>query len=222
MTTVERDDTIRSLVPLTRTLARRVQRVVGSADLDDLVGDGSLGLIRAVDTFDAARGATLDAYARTLIVGAMLNGLRKRDPVSERVRRTMRRAEARRFELAQTMGTLPSLASLERGDPNLRRARAAAHRQAPLSLDVPLAGGGGDALASTEDEPGASVARLADRHALGEAIALLPERQRRILALHYTHDLTLHAISSRLHVSPQRVSQLHLRALARLRHSVAP
>ena len=57
------------------------------ADRDDLLGDGALGLIRAVDTYDPLRGATLEAYARKLIAGAMLNGLRKLDPVSERVRR---------------------------------------------------------------------------------------------------------------------------------------
>jgi len=219
MTSTEREATIRRLFPLVRQTARRVARVLRAADIDDLIGDGSLGLIRAVDTFDADRGTTLDLYARRLIVGAMLNGLRRLDPVSERVRRTLRRAEERRLQLAQARGTLPSLAELEHDDTHLRRARTIAYRQAALSLDAPLLGGEG-VLRDFASDPGQQVAERAKRREIAEAIALLPERQRRILALHYGHELSLHAISSKMSVSPQRVSQLHLSALARLRHTV--
>lgn len=218
MTTQEREATIREHLPLVRQIARRMQRVVAAADLDDLIGDGSIGLIRAVDTFDSSRGTTLELYARRLIAGAMLNGLRRQDPVSERVRRTIRRAEERRYKLAQEQGTLPGFVALERSDPTLRRARTAAHRQAALSLDVPLPGGR-DALEDWNADPSRAAAARARRHELDAAIALLPERQRRILSLHYSRDLTLHAIGSALRVSPQRISQLHLAALVKLRHS---
>ncbi len=220
MTTLEREASIRELLPLVRHVARRVLRVVGLADIDDLIGDGSIGVIRAVDTFDASRGTSLELYARKLIVGAMLNGLRKQDPVSERVRRTLRRAEVKRYELAQQLGTLPPLGELERTDAALRRARTAAHRQAALSLDAPLPSGG-EAVVDWSGDPGRHVAERARNRALREAVALLPARQQRILALHYSNDLTLHAISSKMSVSPQRVSQLHLSALARLRHVIA-
>ncbi len=219
MTSGDREATIRRLFPLVRQTARRVARVLRAADVDDLIGDGSLGLIRAVDTFDAERGTTLELYARRLIVGAMLNGLRRLDPVSERVRRTLRRAEERRLELAQRRGTLPSLAELERDDAQLRRARIVAYRQAALSLDAPLLGGE-SVLRDVAIDPAQQVAERAKRREIAEALALLPERQRRILALHYGHELSLHAISSKMSVSPQRVSQLHLSALARLRHTV--
>ncbi len=218
MTTDEREATIRELLPLVRQIARRVRRVAGAADLDDLIGDGSIGLIRAVDTFDETRGTTLELYARRLISGAMLNGLRRLDPVSERVRRTIRRAEERRYALAQERGSLPALAEMERNDPGLQRARTAAHRQAALSLDVPLPGGR-DALVDWEADPLRAVAARARRRELADAIALLPERQRRILSLHYSHNLTMHAIGTALRVSPQRISQLHLGALTKLRHS---
>jgi RNA polymerase sigma factor for flagellar operon FliA len=218
--TIDRAALIRELLPIVRQIARRVTRVVALADIDDLVGDGSLGLIRAVDTFDPSRGTTLELYARRLIVGAMLNGLRKLDPVSERVRRTIRRAEIKRYELAQELGTLPSLAELERSDAGLRRARVSAHRLNALSLDAPFPGGR-EPVVDWNGDPGERVIERAKRRALQEAIALLPERQQKILALHYSNDLTLHAISSRMRVSPQRVSQLHLSALARLRHVVS-
>jgi RNA polymerase sigma factor for flagellar operon FliA len=221
MTGDEREAEIRRLFPLVRQIARRVQRVVGAADCDDLVGDGSIGLIRAVDTFDPGRGTALEVYARKLIAGAMLNGLRRLDPVSERARRALRRAEERRHRAAQELGTLPTLAQMEREQPSLRRARTAAYRQAALSLDAPLPRDG-NALADWSGEPSESVALAADRRELREAVALLPERQRRIVALHYDEDLSLHAISRRLNVSPQRVSQLHLSALSRLRRALPP
>lgn len=208
------------MFPLVRQVARRVVSVIPAADVDDLIGDGSIGLIRAVDTFDSKRGTALETYARRLIVGAMLNGLRRLDTISERSRRTLRRAEAERYRLAQERGTLPTMAEMEARSAGLRRARAAAHRHAALSLDAPLPGG--DRVPpDCSPDPAQAVLARAKRRELAQAIALLPERQRRILALHYDESLSLHAISARLRVSPQRVSQLHLSALARLRSTVA-
>ena len=219
MTPLERDACIRSLYPFVRVLARRVARTAAGADLDDLIGDGAIGLIRAVDRFDAARGVALETYARKLIVGAMLNGMRRLDPVSERARRTLRRAEERRYALAQERGTLPGLGEIEREDAGVRRARVAAFRHAPLSLDAPMAGGG-DPLADWESDPSRRANERAKSACLLEAIALLPERERRIVALHYGSEISLHSIGSTLRVSPQRISQLHTAALARLRHTV--
>lgn len=221
MTAAERDETIRAYYPLVHAIARRVARVATGADPGDLAGDGAIGLIRAVDTFDDTRGTTLETYARKLILGAMLNGVRRLDPVSERVRRTLRRAEERRYALAQERGTLPGFVELESDDRAIRRARVAAFRQKALSLDAPMAGGL-DPLVDRSTEPSVRATERAKRAALLEALALLPERQRRIVALHYGSELSLHAIGFRLRVSPQRVSQLHLSALARLRTIVPP
>jgi len=210
----EREESIRSLFPLVRSMARRVARLVPAADVDDLVGDGSIGLIRAVDTFDATRGAMLETYARRLVLGAMLNGLRRLDPVSERARRKMREADRARFELAQVRGTLPSMHEMEERTTGLRRARTAVFCLTPLSLD---AGPNSDGAADTHADPAQVAAEAGERREVIEAIVLLPERQRRIVALHYYSRISLHAIGRRMNVSPQRVSQLHLSALARLR-----
>lgn len=220
MSRPEREQQIRELLPIVRQIARRVRAVVGAADFDDLVGDGSIGLVRAVDTFDPARGTQLELYARRLVLGAMLNGIRRSDPVSERVRRTLRRVEARRFELAQQRGTLPTFTELEREDPAVRRARTSAYRQAALSLDAPL-GPVSDPLADRTADPAARSVEAERARQLREAVALLPERERRIVGMHYASGLTLLAISKRMAVSPQRVSQLHLSALGRMRLTVA-
>ena len=213
VTTDRREERIRSMFGLVRTVARRVSRLVPRAEVDDLIGDGSIGLIRAVDTYDASRGASLDTYARRLILGAMLNGLRRLDPVSERARRTLREADRARFALAQKRGTLPTQREMETLNPGLRRARMAAFQLGTLSLDAALS----DPSADVFSDPARVALKAGERREIAETIALLPERQRRIVALHYYCRTPLHTIGRELNVSPQRVSQLHLNALARLR-----
>ncbi len=134
----EREERIRCLMPLTRKLARRLKRLVPNFDVDDLIGDGCVGLIRAVDSFDSARGPRLDEYARRLIVGSMLNGIRRMDPVSERARRIVRDGENERYTIAAARGDVPSAEEMDRRCPGYRRAIAAAYRGQPLSLDAPL------------------------------------------------------------------------------------
>ncbi|MEO6990570.1 MAG: sigma-70 family RNA polymerase sigma factor [Candidatus Baltobacteraceae bacterium] len=216
----EREATIRALLPLVRTIARRIARVVAAADLDDLIGDGSVGLIRAVDAFDPTRGASLETYVRRVVLGAMLNGLRRLDPVSERARRALRDTERRRLALAQERSALPTLTEMERRYPGFARARAAAYHRIPLSLDAMLPPDQQPVIDRSGD-PARIALESGERREVAEAIALLPERQRVVVALHYYNRLSLHAIGARMHLSPQRISQLHLVALARLRATLA-
>ena len=137
MTDAEREAKIRALLPLVRKIARRISRLV-PCDYDDLVGDGSIGLIRAVDNYDPSRGTSLELYARHLISGAMLNGIRRMDPVSERTRRAMRDGEVERYQLACERGNVPTLAEMEIRRPGFIRASAAVTQGVPLSLDRPL------------------------------------------------------------------------------------
>ncbi len=211
-----REAAVCELLPVVRQIARRVQRMVPSADLDDLIGDGSVGLVRAVDAFDPARGIPLEQYARRMILGAILNGVRRMDPVSERIRRTMRVAERSRFVLAQETGTLPALGEMERLVVGLSRARAEAHRRIPLSLDAPLPSGERLEPDRTGD-PQAIVGERLERARIRTAIAALPARQRAIVVAHYFAERRLRSLVEPMRISPQRVSQLHLMALERLR-----
>ncbi|MFN2459946.1 MAG: sigma-70 family RNA polymerase sigma factor [Candidatus Velthaea sp.] len=217
----DREEQIRRLLPLVRKIARRIARVVGGSDIDDLVGDGSVGLIRAVDSFDPRYGLTLEQYARRVIAGAMLNGVRRLDPVSERVRRTIRIAERERYALASERGVLPPLAEMEERVPGLRRARTEAHRGTPLSIDAPLPSGERLDLPDHAD-PQAVVTADADREHIRTAVAALPPRQRRLIVEHYFAERSLRTLSGEMRVSPQRVSQLHLLAIGRLRRDLVP
>jgi RNA polymerase sigma factor for flagellar operon FliA len=218
----ERDDSIRALLPRVRALARRLKRIVPNLDVDDLTGDGLVGLIRAVDSFDPARGPHLDEYARRLIVGAMLNGIRRMDPVSERARRIVRDGENERYTLAASSGEVPALAEMERRRPGFERALAAAHRGQPLSLDAPLPIG--ESLSGDwSDDPARIVERRLENRRLYALVADLPPRQRRIVAMHYFNARSLRAVGRAMAISPQRASQLHLSAIERLKRQwVAP
>jgi RNA polymerase sigma factor for flagellar operon FliA len=218
---IDREEQIRSLLPLVRRIARRIARVVGGSDLDDLVGDGSVGLIRAVDSFDPRYGVALEQYARRVVAGAMLNGIRRLDPVSERVRRTLREAERERFALASERGVLPPMLEMEQRLPALKRARTEAHRGTPMSIDAPLPAGERFDLANADD-PQMRAEKHAERLRVHDAIASLPPRERRLVIAHYFAERSLRALSDDMNVSPQRVSQLHLSAIARMRRGLAP
>lgn len=116
---------------MVKKIARRMRRLVTGSAFDDLVGDGSVGLLRALESFDPSRGPTLEQYACRIIAGAMLNGIRRLDPVSERVHREVLDAERERYALATERGALPSQAEMERRRPALRRATTHAQSWAP-------------------------------------------------------------------------------------------
>ncbi len=218
---IDREEQIRALLPLVRRIARRIARVVGGSDVDDLIGDGSIGLIRAVDSFDPRHGVTLEQYARRVVAGAMLNGIRRLDPVSERVRRTLRDADRERYALATQRGILPSIAEMEQRVPALKRARTEAHRGTPVSIDAPLPNSERIELAADHDPLAVTVER-AERARLRIALDVLPARERSVIDAHYFAERSLRTLSREMDVSPQRVSQLHLMAIARLRVELVP
>jgi RNA polymerase sigma factor FliA len=215
-----REARIRALLPLVRQTARRVHRMVPLSDVDDLIGDGCVGLIRAVDAFDPARGVPLEHYARKLILGAVLNGVRRMDPVSERKRRIIRLAREARYALAQELGTLPPLNAVALRIPALTAARIEAYCRSPLSLDTPLPRGERLDVDHSAD-PQSLIAAKLDREAVHRAIDSLPPRQRRIVLARYFARRKLRELVGPMQISPQRVSQLHLDALKQLRTSLA-
>jgi RNA polymerase sigma factor (sigma-70 family) len=150
----------------------------------------------------------------------MLNGIRRLDPVSERVRRLVRIAERERYVLAVECGAMPTNAQLEQRHPSLARARTEAHRGTPLSLDAPLPPeAGGEPQAG--DDPAATAVARAETRRIHDAIDALPPRQRTVILAHYFGERPLRALGDDLRVSPQRVSQLHILAIDRMRRTLA-
>jgi len=218
-------------LPLVRRIAGCVlRRLPAYFTIDDLIGDGSVGLLRAVDRFDPALGATFEHWAGRIVRGAIFNGLRRMDFVPERVRRDARTLEASRWSIAQNSGTSPT--DREAADnagldgKQLRAIRLALRRSAPHSIDVPAPNTDDtqplrDKLRAVGLDPAATMERTALRQAVGKAVSALPARERMIVASFYAGNVSLRQIGDRLGISKQRVSQLHGRALVGLRAALA-
>ncbi|HUA09905.1 MAG TPA: sigma-70 family RNA polymerase sigma factor [Candidatus Acidoferrales bacterium] len=217
MSEIDRERQIRQLLPLVKRIARRIGRLV-PCDYDDLVGDGSIGLIRAVDNYDPSRGISLEHYARHLIAGAMLNGIRRMDWVSERTRRLMRDGEMERYQIAGERGSVPSMEEMEERRPGFVRATAIVSQGVPLSLDRPLPEG--ERLrCDWSNDPAMLFEARSEAERIGAAIDTLPPRQRRIVREYYFGDASLREVGRRIGISPQRASQLHIAAMRRLRRT---
>ena len=207
-----RNERIQKLYPLVKSVARRVARAYPKADVEELISDGCVGLIRAVDLFDPSRGVVIEAYARRLIIGAIFNGLRKRDPLTSRVRRALRETEEERYRLAADRGTMPTMAEMEQRDKKLSSVRTKALQRSVVSLDAPLPGGVTIGASSEKDPETIAIERSQISTAL-IAINTLPARQREVMMLYYMGHMPLPAIAEKLRVTRQRASQIHREAL---------
>jgi len=221
----ERRTAIASLLPMTRHIATALARFARNATLDDCYGDGCVGAIRAVDSYDPSHGVGLRRYARPVITGAILNGLRSRDPVSDRARRCIRIVNERRTALAHTIGRLPSLQEMEGSEPLLREAALAAHQQDALSLDAALPPNEHISPDWSED-PGEIVAMRQERverlKKLMGAIALLAPRERKVIVGLYFRGKSTVDFGREFGLTSQRVSQIRVSALTTLRAAFEP
>jgi len=117
--------------------------------------------------------------------------------------------------MAVVRGELPSAAEVELRCPGYLRAISAAHRGQPLSLDAPLPLG--ETLSGDwSGDPGQIFERRSRYARLAALIARLPQRHRDVLLAHYYGGRSLRSIGKRMSISPQRASQLHLAAIAKL------
>ena len=218
-------------LPLVRRIAGCVlRRLPVYFTIDDLVGDGSVGLLRAIDRFDPALGSSFEQWSGRIIRGAIFNGLRRMDFVPERVRRDARALEASRWRIAQERGFTPSdgeaAESAGLDHRQLAAVRLALHRSTTHSIDIPAPYTEDkqplrDKLPAWSGDPAVLVARLVACGAVGRAVSALPARERLIIASFYGGNVSLRQIGDHLGISKQRVSQLHGRALVGLRSALA-
>jgi RNA polymerase sigma factor for flagellar operon FliA len=214
---------------LVHHVAREIGARVTAVATEDLVGAGTLGLLRAVESFDPGRGFAFSTYAVQRIRGAILDDLRSRDwqPRSQRAR--LRQMHAARSALEQRLGRAPEAEEMaaELGIP-IERYWQWAHLAGGtdiVSLDGtgPEAGPPLEAILGDEQATDAADALEADEQKalLREAIASLPDRERTVLALYYYEELNLKQIAEVLHVTESRISQIRTQAIRRLRERLA-
>jgi RNA polymerase sigma factor for flagellar operon FliA len=196
-----------------------------SIDVGDLVQDGVIGLIDAAHRFDETRGIKFETFAERRIRGAMIDALR-RDAWPRGVRRQRRELEAARETLRRELGHEPSLADLAKkvGTDEKRLGRTIV-RIATIESTSPLATSETvdeaclpTALVPSEPEaPDAAYERAEVKGRVLAAIDSLPPRERKVIGLYYYGEVTMKQIGAEIGVNESRVSQLHARAIKRLR-----
>src|SRR5688500_4960357 len=222
-------DRIAAGLPFVESLARRVAASMPhSIELGDLVQDGMLGLIDAACRYDEARGIKFETFAERRVRGAMIDALR-RDAWPRGVRRQRRQLEAAREELRRELGAEPSLADLAArvGSDETKLGRTIV-RINTIETTSPLSAGEnvhGSSLpaALVPSEPQAPDNAFEDkevRDRIRAAIASLPPRERRVVALYYYGEATMKQIGAEIGVNESRVSQLHARAIQRLKKAL--
>jgi len=216
-------------IPFVEQLARRVAATMPhSIDIGDLVQDGVIGLIDAAHRFDEARGIKFETFAERRIRGAMIDALRK-DAWPRGVRRQRRELEAAREQLRRELGHEPSLADLANklGSDEKRLGRTIVRINA-IESTSPLANNDNldessvpEALIPSEPErPDAAYERAETTNRVRAAIATLPPREQKVIGLYYYKEATMKEIGQEIGVNESRVSQLHARAIRRLREAL--
>src|SRR5687768_11102436 len=220
---------VAAALPFVEQLARRVAATMPhSIDIGDLVQDGVIGLIDAAHRFDEARGIKFETFAERRIRGAMIDALRK-DAWPRGVRRQRRELETAREELRRELGHEPSLADLaaKMGSDEKRLGRTIV-RIHTIESTSPLANNENldestlpTALIPSEPEqPDKAYERNETKERVRAAIASLPPREQKVIGLYYYGEVTMKQIGAEIGVNESRVSQLHARAIRRLKDAL--
>src|SRR3954466_16357430 len=216
-------------IPFVEQLARRVAATMPhSIDIGDLVQDGVLGLIDAANRFDEARGIKFETFAKRRVRGAMIDALRK-DAWPRGVRRPRRGLDAAREALRRELGHEPSMADLAaRVGSDEKRLSRTIVRINTIEATSPLATGEHldesslpPALVPSEpDAPDAAYEKVETRDRVRAAIQSLPWREQKVIGLYYYGEVTMKQIGAEIGVNESRVSQLHARAIRRLKEAL--
>ncbi len=223
---INKDQLVQRFAPLVKRIAYHLMaRLPSSVQADDLVQNGMIGLLDAINRFEAGMGAQFETYAAQRVRGAMLDGLRENDWLPRSLRRDFRRIETAIAELEQQKGRTPSeselAAALSMSLADYQKLLQDARGHQLISFEDMLDDDDGDFLerhlADASNEPSKLLEDENLRQRLAQGIEALPEREKMMMALYYEQDLNLREIGEVMGVTESRVCQLHSQAVARLR-----
>ena len=223
-----RDKLIMSYLPLVKRIAARLYIPSPEImDKEDLVSQGLLGLMDAVDKFDPSREVSFESYASRRIKGAMLDSIRSLSfsprSVNDRIK-NYRAVEERLLVAGEEISELRISQELGLSIDQVRDVINHIALRSVVSLDRMLFSDDGEEVAVSsvigyDNSPNPEMilveAELKGR--LAQALLKLPQRDREMLSLYYVDELTLKEIAAVFGVTEGRVSQLHSRAILRLR-----
>ncbi|MFD4565749.1 RNA polymerase sigma factor SigF [Streptomyces sp. NPDC058467] len=219
-----RDEIVRSWLPMAERIASRFRG--RGESIEDLSQVAALGLVKAVDRYDPARGNAFESYAIPTITGEIKRHFRDHMwilHVPRRVQDLRNRVRAALRELSQTIpGRRPTVAEIAAcahlSEDDVRTALEALDSFAALSLDAELPGSDdGYALADALGELDAGFDLVVDREAVKPLLSALPERERTILYLRFFRGMTQSCIAEQLGVSQMHVSRLISNSCAMVR-----
>ena len=230
ITTENREEVIKRYSPMIKYVANRIaMRLPPHIEVDDLISVGVLGLMDAISKYDSSRGAKFKTYAEFRVRGAILDELRAMDWVPRSIRqkassvdKVVQSLQAKLSrspedeEVAKEMGI-----SLDQFHDTLNETKSIP----VFSLeDLGIAKESGeqqsllDCLAGKADaDPQTQIRLIELKEIIAKAIDALPEKERLMVSLYYYEELTMKEIGAVLEITESRVSQIHSKAVYRLR-----
>lgn len=223
-----REKIILEYAPLVKVVAGRLSMYLGyNVEYEDLVSYGIFGLIDAIDKFDHMKEVKFETYASLRIRGSILDQIRKMDWIPRTIRQKQKKIESVIKEIEQETGHMA-------GDDEIAKALGISSDEyvewqsqmkvmGVVSLNEYMEQGSdvsqdyGRHTTARFDNPEEKVEREELAKVLGEALELLTEKEKKVITLYYYEELTLKEISNILEVSESRISQLHTRALQKMK-----
>lgn len=222
-----RESLILEYAGLVKIVAGRLNMYLGYAvEMDDLVGYGIFGLIDAIDKFDSLKGVKFETYASLRIRGAILDQIRKMDWIPRTLRQKQKKLDSAVMKIESETGraaTEEEIAmeldiSVEETISWQNQTKIASL----VSLDEYIEQGSeikndGEVKSVQFEQPEKVVERQELKAQLAKALEDLTENERKVIVFYYFEELTLKEISKILEVSDSRISQLHTKALQKMR-----
>ena len=223
-----REKIILEYAPLVKLVAGRRSMYLGyNVEYDDLVSYGIFGLIDAIDKYDYAKEVKFETYASLRIRGAILDQIRKMDWIPRTIRQKQKRIDAVCKDIETRLGrsaTDEEIASeLGISDDEYLEWQSQMKITNVVSLNEYMEQGaevpaeGNQFTTARFDSPEENIEKEELKKVLEESLEQLTEKEKKVILLYYYEDLTLKEISNVLEVSESRISQLHTRALQKMK-----
>jgi RNA polymerase sigma factor for flagellar operon FliA len=196
-----------------------------NVEYDDLVGYGTFGLIDAIDKFDCTKGVKFETYASLRIRGAILDQIRKMDWIPRSIRQKQRKMDQAYQNLEIRYGRLANdeeiAKELDISVDELETWQNQTKITNIISLDEFMEQGTESkveqSLTEDFDQPDRIIEKQELKELLIKTLETLTEKEKKVIVLYYYEELTLKEISRILEVSESRISQLHTKALQKMR-----
>ena len=212
--------------PLVKLVAGRLSMYLGyNVEYEDLVSYGIFGLIDAIDKFDSMKAVKFETYASLRIRGAILDQIRKMDWIPRTIRQKQKKIDAAVKEIESATGRTATdeeiAGKLGLSDEDYTTWQSQMKITGVVSLNEFMESGAEIPTQQTGqhrfDSPEEVMEKEELKKVLNQALELLTEKEKKVILLYYYEDLTLKEISNVLEVSESRISQLHTRALQKMK-----